>query len=137
VKIIELDPETWLHKEAGSGSSYLHRPTDGKMCCMGVMCRAYGLSTTDITGRATLYDVRIVLPTEVREWHYRLNDMGDRVIQLFYTLNDHGRQRYDPESSIVQTWPKSDADLVDELNAMLAQTMAPFRFVLKQKEVQS
>jgi hypothetical protein len=55
------------------GQKRLRRKEDGKMCCLGFLCRSYGLSNEDITGRGMpgfLYtDSASLLP----EWLLKLD----------------------------------------------------------------
>lgn len=44
---VVVDRKTWLRGE-GSYSSFLLRPNDGKMCCLGFACKALGLRDHEI-----------------------------------------------------------------------------------------
>ena len=48
VKSFTIDRATWLHGE-GADNSYLLRPTDGKMCCLGHYLKAVGIEEEAIT----------------------------------------------------------------------------------------
>ena len=44
-----IDRAKWLHGESG-GSSYLRRPVDGKMCCLGFYAEALGVCQGALDG---------------------------------------------------------------------------------------
>jgi hypothetical protein len=50
---VVIDRERWLRGE-GSTQSFLLRPEDGRMCCIGFACLAADLKPEDIMGRKTL-----------------------------------------------------------------------------------
>ena len=68
------------------GKKKLRRTEDGKMCCLGFLCRSYGLSNEDITGRGmpgSLYtDSRSLLP----EWLLQSDAFSDARKAAF--IND-------------------------------------------------
>lgn len=47
-----VDRTKWLRGE-GSDVSRLLRPSDGKMCCLGFVCLAFGMNAQSITNVAT------------------------------------------------------------------------------------
>ncbi len=81
----EIDRATWLHGE-GSLGSYLLRPSDGKMCCLGFLAKASGVSQTDLTHQKMLdylsYYNRTLLPAEL----IRENSMS---VARIVSLNDN------------------------------------------------
>lgn len=46
--------KTWLRGE-GSSNSYLLRPSDGKMCCLGFLALSCGLTPAEIEGHSDLF----------------------------------------------------------------------------------
>jgi len=119
LRTIELDPATWLRGE-GSGPSYLYRGSDGKSCCLGVACIAFGRTTRSLDGHAEVGDVkplprplvplrRLVEGTELANTLYMINDRVDKT---------------------------NDADRVVELNQELGRIGMSFRFALKDEACQ-
>jgi hypothetical protein len=118
LKIVELDPETWLHLE-GSNASCLLRESDRKMCCMGQMLRSYGVSDQKMLSVPCLQT--FLVPSELIDWFL------SRFKSDLYLLNDTGSEHM--SSDDVQNI--SDGQLVSLLNEVLVRSEAPFRFELK------
>lgn len=49
---LTIDRSRWLRGE-GDSRSVLHRPSDGKMCCLGFYLEACGIPRERLTGRST------------------------------------------------------------------------------------
>ncbi len=79
---VVLDPTTWLRGE-GADVSFLRRPSDEKMCCMGVALAHCGFEPAALEGEATLDT-------------YAPQEMGERLAEL----NSYGRSNEAWGSSI-------------------------------------
>jgi hypothetical protein len=62
VKSFTIDRATWLHGE-GPGNSFLLRPFDGKMCCLGHYLKAVGVEDEAIAS----VDAPLNLPFEIQK----------------------------------------------------------------------
>jgi hypothetical protein len=113
MKIVELDPKTWLRGER-SNVSYLLRPWDDKMCCLGQACLTFGLSESDIYERMVLHELHTQCPDELAEAFMERD--GDR--NSLYSINDN------------ETRFSRDEDRVEALNNRLELIGAKFRFSL-------
>jgi hypothetical protein len=67
VKSFTIDRAIWLHGE-GSGNSYLLRPFDGKMCCLGHYLKAVGVEDEAITSVDTPSDLPFEIQKEIPSW---------------------------------------------------------------------
>ena len=78
MKKIIIDRKIWLHGKkqvdhtgnVSEKSSMLHRPLDGKMCCIGIYLNQCGISKKDLLERSdatSLVEVDIKLPKQA-EW---------------------------------------------------------------------
>lgn len=54
---LTIDRTRWIRGE-GSYNSYLLRPQDGKMCCIGFLAKAHGIPDRDILDKHALIDVQ-------------------------------------------------------------------------------
>ena len=81
---VEIDRQKWLRGE-GAKASYLLRPSDGKMCCIGFACLAAGCTPEQISNQqivqstlTNLYDT----PLDFR------TNTGDVSLESLYVVND-------------------------------------------------
>jgi len=58
MKKLTISRKRWLRGE-GAGQSYLLRPDDKKMCCLGFYLRSCGVSAKEISGKGS--------PTEIKQ----------------------------------------------------------------------
>jgi hypothetical protein len=62
VKKLVIDRAKWLR---GKDDSYLLRPTDGKMCCLGFYAESCGFSLDDLSGKT--YPSALVTDSQIPE----------------------------------------------------------------------
>jgi hypothetical protein len=85
---ITIDRSRWLHGEGGRASS-LQRATDGKRCCIGFVCLAFGAKEEDIIGKAN--PVRLDKPIHrLGPWVVDALDSKDGNTALYaaFAIND-------------------------------------------------
>lgn len=83
---VTIDRSKWLRGE-GAAKSHLLRPTDGKMCCLGFLSLACGLTEDEIRGCDTPVDTRKYdkFPAELlRQTEYGWVDtlFSDRLMEI-------------------------------------------------------
>jgi hypothetical protein len=90
---VRVNRKRWLRAKKQKEeifSSYLYRPCDGKMCCLGFACRAVGMSVKDIHGQLRPGNVGDQLrATSLRGLvNPKTTDNDSRVAQRMMDLND-------------------------------------------------
>lgn len=76
MKKLEISRKEWL-RGGPSRESCLYRPEDGKMCCLGFLGRAHGLSNEDMEHRlypSSVEDYRESGPQKLFEHHEQRNN---------------------------------------------------------------
>lgn len=76
--------KNWLRGEGGE-NSYLLRPSDKKMCCLGFFCLAEGiLKKRDILGQKTYYSMH-------NRTYYECDIKFGKTCTKLYDINDNTR----------------------------------------------
>lgn len=111
MKIIELDPDTWIRGNVIKDDSCLLSP-DGNKCCMGFAALAFGATDEDIAGADWWANCRM---TALKE-----RDAGAdaKRFRAVYMIND------DDDYA-------SDTERIANLNKELESLGEDFRFALK------
>lgn len=78
--IVVVDRQTWLRGE-GPIESYLLRSSDGKMCCLGSVCVAAGLSPSVFSGIQCI------------------RDLNNQLVGMFPRLNRYPEDLYQSNDS--------------------------------------
>lgn len=86
-KTVTIDRSRWLHGEGGRASS-LQRATDGKRCCIGFVCLAFGAKEVDIVGCGSPL-TEGNLPRAFDAWDLSsMNGEGHRALHAAFAIND-------------------------------------------------
>lgn len=75
--LLVIDRSKWLRGEGG-GDSCLLRPSDGKMCCLGFVGLACGLTAKELTNKSAPLDV----PSSLWPDFLQQTDGSDRFVEI-------------------------------------------------------
>lgn len=87
MKTITIDRSRWLHGEGGHASK-LQRAKDGKRCCIGFVCLAYGAAEADITDKGNPRYLPNPI-TKFGEWDFAVLEAPDTdALYAAFSIND-------------------------------------------------
>lgn len=86
MKTVTIDRSRWLHGEGGKPSK-LQRSSDGKRCCVGFVCMAYGATEAEITDKANPRNEE--LPHAFDGWDFSVTTSpGYDALYAAFAIND-------------------------------------------------
>lgn len=136
VKTIKLPTSKWLRGE-GSTRSYLRRPDDGRMCCLGILLSCEGVPETHLTNVTQPADVERLGGSLLKE------TLSKDVLESLFDVNQGwqgnpylSQRDYLGHIMSVNDMRErdiTDEDRVEELNRRLDGN-ASFRFELEKDD---
>jgi hypothetical protein len=112
VKSFTIDRATWLHGE-GSDDSYLLRPADGKMCCLGHYLKAVGIEEEAITSVDTPSNLPVEVLNEIPSWllHENRIHVSSECQYLMKDNDDTTDSRNEKEANIIAGFKEVGIDV--------------------------
>lgn len=77
-EVLVIDRSIWLHGE-DSGQSFLLRPSDGKMCCLGIYLHACGLPKKELSNVKMPSKLPNKIQKNIPEWLISIHDFSQGV----------------------------------------------------------
>lgn len=101
-----IDRKIWLR---GDDASYLLRPSDGKMCCLGIYLEACGINKNAMNGVNVPSSLGFILPEEAARW---MNEMGCVDATMAMNVNDNvGIDDVIREQRIAEIFARHDVEV--------------------------